>query len=314
MLETYLKGKIEYNLFLGTSDRLGKRIELSAHEETAELEDELILKIDELLVEYVPNVLPNRLDRGSPLGRSDLLGLEGLMDGLDEVYSAWVREIILARHKILVPEQYLDKMGKSKYNLDADIFVKLDVDPTVEGNNITTTSFDIRSDKYEQTALNLLERIVSGAGYSPQSFGLKIEGRAESGTALQLRERKSFATKAKKENYWQVALERFTKKLVHLYVSHLGGMMDADVDITIEFADSISHDLGQVATSVKMLSDAQAMSTDTKVRMIHPEWDDEQIEAEVAKIIDENKVAPPVENPDLFQLDGDDEDADQNRA
>jgi hypothetical protein len=52
-----------------------------------------------------------------------------------------------------------------------------------------------------------------------------------------------------------------------------------------------------------MISDAQAVSTDTKVRMLHPEWTEDQIKAEVQKIVDEGKIAP-LDNPDQFQLGG----------
>jgi hypothetical protein len=254
--------------------------------------------VDALLAVYVPNVLPNRLDRNSYLGRSDYSGIEGLMDSLDEVFSSWVKDIALAQARILIPEDYLKNTGgKSRFNVDQMLYVQLDIDPAVEGSKITPQQFDIRADQFEKTSLNLLDRIITSAGYSPQSFGFKIEGRAESGTALTMRERKSFATKSKKENYWQAALQRVVELMVLVYNAELHGTLEADGLINVSFGDSITNDLNTVATAVKMVSDAMAASTETKVRMLHPDWDEDQILGEVDKVLEENGLGP-VENPD----------------
>lgn len=306
LLEHYEKGSIRYELYIGTDDRLGKKVELSAHEDTKDLED--IETVDELLCVYVPNVLPNRLDRSSYLGRSDYSGIEGLMDSLDEVFSSWVRDVALAQAKILVPESFLRDTGTGKkYNLDQMLYVKLDIDPTTLNgtNGITPQQFAIRADEFEKTSLNLMDRIITSAGYSPQSFGLNIQGRAESGTALSMRERKSFATKGKKENYWGPALKRIVKLMMLVYNEELEGKLDVDVDVNVAFNDGVTNNLNELATSVKMISDAMAASTDTKVRLLHPEWDEDQIQAEVARITEENglgAVPPPDGNLDLAQM------------
>ena len=62
-------------------------------------------------------------------------------------------------------------------------YEELDIDPTAMTKPIEATQFEIRAEQFEKTCLNLLDRIITSAGYSPQSFGLNIAGRAESGTA-----------------------------------------------------------------------------------------------------------------------------------
>jgi hypothetical protein len=253
-------------------------------------------------------MLPNRLDRNSYLGRSDYSGIEGLMDSLDETFSSWLTDIALARAKILLPESYLrkDRDGNFKYNIDQSLYVCLDVDPTsMEGNRITIQQFDIRSDEFEKTSLNFMERIITSAGYSPQSFGLNIQGRAESGTALSLRERKSFATKNKKQNYWQPALKRVIELMQLVYVQELSGTMDINGTTNVAFSDGITNDFNETSNAVKLISDAMAASTETKVRLLHPDWEEAQILAEVDKIIEENNIGQmpnPDDNPDLDQL------------
>lgn len=306
LLERYEKGIIKNTLYLGSSDNLGYIIPLESLSDTEDLEDVVTLPIPELLAVYIPNMLPNKLDRTSYVGRSDLLGVEGLMDSLDETFTAWVKEIILTQAKVLLPESYLEKMGdKFRYNLDNMIYGKLDIDPTVEGNKITPLQFIIRAEQYEKTTLNIIERIISSAGYSPQSFGLSISGRAESGTALNIRERKSFSTKAKKESYWYPALKKLLNNMILLYSTELGGDIELDSDINIEFSDSSSNDFLTTANAVKMVSDAHSASIETRVRILHPDWEEEQIVKEVSALKMENSIVSevPPENPDIFQLD-----------
>ena len=44
--------------------------------------------------------------------------------------------------------------------------------------------------------------------------------------------------------------------------------------------------MSERAQTANLLAAASAASTDTLVRMIHPEWEDEQVDEEVAKIED----------------------------
>lgn len=303
--ERYEKGKIINRLFEGSSDNLGTEVDLKTIEETKDLEPEQKVP-DALFVVYVPNMLPNRLNRSSCHGRSDLQGIESLMDALDETFSAWMIDAQLARAKIHVPESFLEptKEGEAKYNIDQSLYVKLDVDPTAQNMGIDYNQFAIRANDFEKTALNLLDRIITSAGYSPQSFGLNIAGRAESGTALNVRERKSFITTSKKQAYWEEPLKTLVKLMILAYNEVLGGVIKSDPEsITVEFCDSVSNNIGEISNSVKTLSDAKAISTEVKVRMVHPEWNDSQVDEEVQKILDDDAMAIPDDsNPDIDQL------------
>ena len=303
LVETYANnGTIMYELYKGTSDKLGNSVPVTTIDETKDIVN-LDIGIKEILCVFVPNVLPNRYDRTSYFGRSDYASLEGLMDCLDETYSSWMMDIAFARGKILVPEEFIEKTQSGfKFNIDKSVYVKLDMDPTIEGNKITAVQFDIRADKFEKTALNLLERIVTGAGYSPQSFGLNIQGRAESGTALNIRERKTFATKNKKEAYWEGALKKLTQLMLIVYNTRLGGKVEMNVTVTTQFSDSISNDIGELSEAVMKIANAMAASTETKVRLIHPEWSEDEVLAEVKKIIDENGLMPEMD-PDKLGVD-----------
>jgi A118 family predicted phage portal protein len=300
LLERHEKGKILYGLYKGTHDYLGMRIGLGALPETAGLQDEIPTGIDDILVRYVANIRPNKKFRGSSYGQSDYAGLEGLMDALDEVYSSWMRDIRLGQGRIMIPESFMQRLpnGNLAFDVDREIYTLLDVNPIAEKDvGITMNQFDIRTEQHKQTALELTNRIISSAGYSPQTFGLSIAGSAESGTALNIRERKSFITKAKKERYWKPALEDIFRMLLEVDSIHFGTRIVV-YQPKVEFQDSITNDITQTSAAVDTLARAQSVSIATKVRMVHPDWNDTEVEIEVNKIKEENGLTVP----DAFQL------------
>lgn len=306
LVETYYKdGSIGYRLFKGTPERIGVEVDLNYLDQTSDIEN-ITTGIKDILAVYVPNILPNKMDRGSYMGRSDFLGIEGLMDSLDETYSSWLKDIILGQGRVMIPESFLKNKegGGSKFNVDQLLYVDLDMDPLVEGNKITLQQFEIRAEQFEKTCLNLLDRIISSAGYSPQSFGLNIHGRAESGTALTIRERKSLSTKNKKQTYWEPALKKIVRLMLLVYKTQLRGKVEADFEVTIQFSDSITNDINQISEAVKAVSDASAISTETKVRWLHPDWSEDEVQAETKRILDETGQSPLME-PDQVGIGAD---------
>lgn len=305
LAETISKGKIENQLYIGSADCLGNKADLSACEATKGLKKE-VDTAGVMTCVYIPNLLPNKLNRLSPMGRSDYQGIETLMDALDETFSAWMIDVQIARGKIHVPSGYVKELegDKTSFNIDTMMYEELDVDPTAMNKSIDATQFAIRADEFEKTCLNLLDRIITSAGYSPQSFGLNIQGRAESGTALNVRERKSFSTTSKKESYWEDELKNLVIAMCTIKQAFLGGSFKCDfTKINIAFADGISNNLPETASSVKTLSDAKAISTDTKVRMVHPEWCEKQVRDEVERILNDESAGMPMDNPeDLTQM------------
>ena len=241
LAETIEKGKITNELYKGSSDNLGHLADLSECEATKDLKKEIDTG-DIMTCVYIPNLLPNKLDRQSPMGRSDYQGQETLMDALDEVFSSWMIDVQIARGKLHVPSGYIKEIGengKTKFNIDTMMYEEMDVDPTALTKPIEATQFEIRAEQFEKTCLNLLDRIITSAGYSPQSFGLNIAGRAESGTALNVRERKSFSTTNKKQAYWEDGLKEFIKAMCVIKQTFLGGNFTCELDVNIAFSEGL---------------------------------------------------------------------------
>ena len=306
--ERYEKGKITMALFEGQGDNLGVDLGENALEAYG-YEREIKTPVDEMLAAHVPNMRPNRMYRDSQKGRSDFDGLRDQLDALDETYSSWMRDVRLAKARLIVPAEYLrrkptdlfsgDRQFTYEFDEDVETLVALDIDPQYAGSNpIKDSQFAIRADEHAKTCADLIRNIVSEAGYSPQSFGMDIEGNAQSGTALHIREKKSYNTRNKKQTYWRAPLERIMTALVHLdsVLFPASGSMIEDT-VTVGFSDTMASDLSTVSSALEMINRAVAASTEVKVRMLHPDWTDNEIDKEVKRINEENGLSVP--EPDM---------------
>ena len=285
-------------VYNGTKQEIGNRLpdtEVQARGMTPLVE----FPFPGLDVEYIPNMRPNRLWRNSGLGLSDFSGSEGMFDALDEVYASWMRDIRLAKARIIVPRDFIDESGS--IDIDHEVYQPMNMEPgaTEAGaRSMLAQQFEIRYLEHRETAIELVERIVSNSGYSPQTFGIRIEGRAESGTALRLRESKTLLTLKRKGAWWRPAIARLFEHIMAIDAEVFGGPGLGDQN-TVEaiLRDGIPVDPTEVSQTVAQLNAAQAASIETRVRIVHPEWSKEEVDAEVKRIKDELKPAPATTAP-----------------
>lgn len=291
-LERHEPGWILHGLYRGDKNNLGWPVPLSDIPELAPLATEVSVegsaietKIPMLTAAYVPNLRPNRLDRGSKLGRSDYAGSEGLLDSLDETWTSWIRDLRLGRARLIVPAAWIRSMGPGKgaqFDLDEELFTPLEGMPPTDAA-ITENQFAIRVAEHRDTAESLIERIVSTAGYSSYSFGLgDAAGGPVTATEIATRERRSLITRDKKAGYWRRPLASILEALLAIdSVFFEGGVPFRP---TITFPESVPMDLPKMSESLQLLAQAEAISTRMKVVMLHPDWGPEKVDEEVTAI------------------------------
>ena len=293
--EKYEPGRIRMGLFRGNGTELGEREEDAALRALGYAPD-MEVPVDDLLAVHIPNLRPNRLLRDSQMGRSDLEGLRGLMDALDEAYTSWLRDIRLAKSRLIVPAEYLRRRprdlfrdGQYTYEFDEDVetLVALDIDTSHSGSQILPSQFPIRTQEHLGTCEHLLRTVFSLAGYSPQTFGLDIAGSAESGTALHMRERKSYQTRGKKVTYWKGPLEALLTGLIRLDGELFSHAFDGDDAVQVTFPAPAASDLSSTATAVHLLRQAGLLSVREGVGMVHPDWVPDLVAEEVERIREE---------------------------
>lgn len=174
-LERHEPGRIVHGLYQGSADSLGVRVPLTEHIEVADLAaslgpdgDAIETGIEQLTAAYCPNVRPNRKNRGSVFGRSDYAApVYDLFDSLDTTWTSWIRDLRLARARLLVPDGYLRDHGPgqgSSFDEDREIWQLLNIPPTEQGGNqITLSQFAIRVDEHERSANAITRQAVQSA-------------------------------------------------------------------------------------------------------------------------------------------------------
>ncbi|MEU9557988.1 phage portal protein [Streptomyces fumanus] len=312
-LQRHEPGRILHGLYQGTRDKLGRPVPLEDADETeafASLVDDegaIATGYEKLDVVYIPNQASRRWrcdPRLKDWGRSDLDGVEPLMDALDETYSSWMRDIRLGKGRIIVPETYLQSAGPGRgasWNPDQEAYSGVNVLSRGDsgGMALTVAQFAIRVQEHRDTAEDLVNQILRSAGYSGQTFGIGGDV-AVTATEVTARERRSMTTRGRKILRWRPALSQLVEALLAVDQFVYGGAVKPQRP-TVEFEDSVQEDPLTLANTAETLTRAQAASVDTKVRMVHPEWDDTQVAAEVDRILTEQgmKVPDPMQTGDL---------------
>ncbi|MEU4777476.1 phage capsid protein [Micromonospora sp. NPDC023633] len=302
-LERHERGAILHGLYEGTPDRLGRRVDFGAHPDVAWLADvaptgEIATGLrDRLTARYVPNITPSRIWADLPaaanLGRSDYDGVEPLFDALDETWTSLMRDLRLARARLVVPEEYLTSLGPGNgayFDTARELFtpIKTMADDS-SGLNLELIQPLIRVEDHLRMSAEQARLIVETAGYSAQSFGM-AEGAAVTATEVAARERESFISRDAKIMHWRPALQEILETLLMVDAVLFNSGVTPEPP-QVDFGDTVSQDPESVARTLQLLEAAAAISTYMKVKTLHPDWEDKEIRTEVDRIRGD---APPV--------------------
>lgn len=300
-LEHHSPGLIEHGLYAGTRSKLGRRVPVGDRPETAWLAPLIANEmsaietgVDGLTAAYVPNMRPNKLFRKkpgvAPLGVSDFTDIVQLFDAIDEVWSSWMRDIRIAKARIVVAKQYLESGAAfgsgATFDYDREVYEGMN---TVTGPNgqefgFHAHQFEIRVEQHSATVKDLRDQAMRSAGWTPGSAGGSDAG-LRTATEIKSDDRLSERTRDKKINYWKT-LSPFFLTWLQLDAEIYGGEPPKE-EPEFRFPAEAQADQESMARTNQLLYAAQSASIETRVRMQHPEWDGETVNTEVRKIREE---------------------------
>lgn len=315
---TQTPGKILHGLYMGSPNTIGIRVDNSLHPATAGIPEEVRLPANypfPLSVEYVSNGRPHSEYLSLPIGRSDFAGCESLLESLDVAMSSWMRDIEIGKGRVSVPARAMQPIdfdyaggngfsrgaGK-RWDLDRTVYDPLNIDPSGEGQKIEVIQFKIRMEEHSGTVQSLIERIVSKAGYAPQTFGIRIDGTASTGTALRIRENRTFTTLDRKRGHWTSALRRLLAGLLAVDAEVFNRATPVGIPV-LTWADPRENDPLELAQTVLLLQQAKVKTRKALMMMVSPELDEDQIDEAYDELMAEEMalmgVAPagPVPDP-----------------
>jgi hypothetical protein len=295
LLEYYGPGHVDAQLFRGSTNALGIAVDLASFPPTAGTPERVLTGIDQPLVAFIPN----SLDADPSRGFSDYRGIEQRFLALNEAITIGQRNLQLAgRKRAYVDADYLDASGK----LPAfeDVFVRHDKDSTM---GEAAKPIQMIEYSFEATALiawvdQLIDSTLSYAGIAPQSVGRSVDGGAISGTALRLKMAHSLMEAAGKGRYWDRGVTRLLRfaAVIDSRRTTEGGFgrswANADELPSITRGDGLPRDDVEAAQIIQSLVAADAISIEERVKLAHPDWSQDQIDAEV-EAIEAGKPAAP---------------------
>jgi hypothetical protein len=298
-LELHEGGFIYHALYKGTPVSLGRLAPLSDHASTASL------RVNEFGATFarpglttavnVPNMLPDPMDRQNNAGRSDFTpACIGLFSAIDQTASSLMRDVEDGQSRLLVADYMLRNAGFGKgasWDGSERLFVSLKRQPGDTGQEapIDQVQFDIRYQEHLAIIDDLTAKAVEAAGFTPDNEQ-GGEGAAEmTATEFVGRNKRTLATRDKKVLYWRAALEPLLTSLL-IVDREVFGTQITPMPVKVVFPDAVQESPKSLAETAHLQKDSDASSRYTRVKTMHPDWDEADVEAELKRIEDEGAV------------------------
>lgn len=296
LLTRYSPGRIEYQLYEGQDTNLGKVVPFAEHPSTEGLNVDMNSGVDtgtrRIPAGYVPNARPwvqfRKQGQLRPHGRPDLSpDLFPLFDFLDETWTSLQREIHVSKARVVLPEYMLDKPGLGKgqhFNADKTFYDGVNAPRDVD---LKPEFFqpDIRVEQLLATSDAIVREVLRRSNYSPVTFGLESPGSGQmTAREVEAQYKASVQTWKAKSRYWRPELADAAVALIEVdQMLNKHGAKLTTVP-TVDMSPPVQKTMLDKAQTVQALDAARAISTETKVDMLWPEWDDTRRETEVERI------------------------------
>lgn len=283
VLETHERGLITTELYRGTTSILGERRALDSFEPTRGMEPEMAT-YGELLCGWVPNVL----ERDPTRGMSDYVGVVLAFFALNEAATIGQGNVRLTgKKRLFVDGRYLNERGSLP---GGDDVFRSDRTELIPGDNggIKAAEYTFESEHLTNWLEHVMDLALTFAGVSPASVGRTANDSVRTGTAMKLKMSHTLMEAAGTGENWDRAMRVALRAMAILDSKEFRhGWSEPDALPSFIRSDGLPRDTVEEAQELQMLDAAGAVSTETKVRRIHPDWSDEQVDEEVQRIADD---------------------------
>lgn len=314
LTQTHRVGEIEYQLWCGSDKDLGVTVPYTELEETAYLADEVedgtrvFTGLDVLTAVMVPNRAKNPAwsDREQLrfYGKSDIQYAGGLWEDIDKGYTDLWYEVDSARARLLVSEDYLDTLAPgqgSVFDWFRDVYM---IGQSASPDNPSTlerVQFNMRVDEYMRVVEQATVRAVGAVGLSAITVGMDTSANGNmTATEIRAKSSKTMNTWRARSRYWRAGLQQIIHAWACMDALMNGWAQPASLP-KIAMAEPVQDTDLDRARAVKELRDSDSSSVYTRVKKLHPEWGEEEVEAEVARI----RQDAGFDLPDPFSVAGD---------
>jgi len=286
MLEHYVAGAVETELYRGTTTRLGSSISLDSFKPTVGRQPLVNTGIDWPLTAFVPNAI----DADPTRGYSDYQGLRARFLAINEADTVGQANLRLAGRKRAIIDASHLKDGRVPEG--DDVFIRSSRET---GDGVTTSPLQMIDYRFEADqniawANHLIDTTLTFAGIAPQAVGRSVDGGAVSGTALKLKMAHSLLETSGTGGYFDAGVSRLLHagQILDGRRTTEGGFgrkwSDPDAAPALVRQEGLPRDDMEAAQQLTAWVNADAISLQEAVAFMHPAWDDQQIAGEVDRI------------------------------
>lgn len=244
---------------------------------------------------YLPNTPTNTKYPKLELGESDLEQTHDVLLAADLAFTVYVRELEKTKTRMMIDERMtrktrdVDGRTETLFDVDEDFFLQLRMPGVTDDKSFTQfIQGAFRDGSYRETMEYFIQKAVSKAGYNPATFNLgnRDVKAAEIWSIQDATTRKI----EKKKRLMQRRLESFLHEYLYLLLKLQSKTLPDDVVISHEFGDPTTMNVANLASTLGALKTSESISVKERVKMLHPDWTETQIDEEVALIYIESDI------------------------
>jgi hypothetical protein len=288
--EIHGPGRVINVLYKGTPEELGRRVALDSRPETAGYNPEWNHGLP-----MIAGRIVNDFEDDECLGVSDYDQVMDELIALDEAITTSVENTRLtAVDRVAVSGEFTRQDGS--FDASMQVFqVRSEGGETLGEGGKSGVPLAYLEKRYDAEPLwlhitKLVQTILSRVGLVAEFIGDNDRsGQAPSGAAIRLRfipTTNAAEGKLREHRHDVPHIAELILQIAKLPAANGGFGQSVTVSgpPAVEFADILPQDESETTTDVSTAVTAEVMSRRTAIRTLHPEWDDEQIDDELADI------------------------------
>jgi len=218
--------------------------------------------------------IANNLDKDCPLGVAVFANAIGALRGIDLVYDSYNNEFILGKKRVMVTEEALHEAagGGMTYDPNDLVFYVLPSGRDDE-QMIKEIDMQLRAQEHETALQNRLNLLSDACGFGVKHYQWNA-GSVATATQIISENSQMFRTLQRHETILEEALAELVRLLLRMGRDMLGLALNPDVEITIDFDDSVIEDKGaEFARDWQMLGGGILRPEEFRAKWLHEDVD-----------------------------------------